>query len=113
MHQRFLITCSIPVAVLVMAASGGTVHAQSPDRWKMGSESELDPQNSEEPQSAVSREALERLAAFDPEAAQVVELRFFGGLTEEETAVCLGVSSRTVRRSWQVARLWLRKELGE
>lgn len=56
-------------------------------------------------------EALERLAARDPEQARLVELRYFGGLTIEETASVLGVSPATVKRSWMVARAWLRKEL--
>lgn len=52
-------------------------------------------------------EALERLAAMDPAMARVVECRFFGGLTETETAVALGVSRRTVARDWAAARGWL------
>lgn len=56
-------------------------------------------------------EALERLAAFDPEQARLVELRFFGGLTVEETAEALGISPATVKRHWAVARAWLAREL--
>ena len=56
-------------------------------------------------------EALTRLAAFSPRLAQVVELRFFGGLTEEEAAKVLGVTDRTVRREWIKARGWLQQEL--
>ena len=52
-------------------------------------------------------EALNRLEAIHPQAARVVELRFFGGLTEEECAKVLGVSSRTIKRSWMTARAWL------
>jgi RNA polymerase sigma factor (TIGR02999 family) len=55
--------------------------------------------------------ALERLAALDPEQARIVELRFFGGLTVEETADELGVSPATVKRHWTVARAWLAREL--
>ncbi|GJG89146.1 DNA-directed RNA polymerase sigma-70 factor [Gemmatimonadetes bacterium T265] len=55
--------------------------------------------------------ALERLAALDPEQARLVELRYFGGLTIEETAGALGVSPATVKREWAVARAWLRREL--
>lgn len=58
-------------------------------------------------------EALTRLADLDPRAARVVELRFFGGLSEVETASYLGVSERTVRNDWSMARAWLRCELGE
>ena len=56
-------------------------------------------------------EALERLAAFDPRRARVVELRYFGGLTMPEIAEALGVSQRTAEGDWFVARAWLRKEL--
>jgi RNA polymerase sigma-70 factor, ECF subfamily len=56
-------------------------------------------------------EALERLARRDPDQARLVELRYFGGLTIEETAAVLGVSPATVKRSWMVARAWLKKEL--
>lgn len=51
--------------------------------------------------------ALERLAEFDPELARVVELRFFGGMSSEEAGEALGVSGRTVERSWRTARAWL------
>lgn len=56
-------------------------------------------------------EALGRLGRLDPEAAGIVELRFFGGLTEQEVAEVLGLSSRTVRRGWRAARIWLAREL--
>lgn len=56
-------------------------------------------------------EALTRLAALDPEQARIVELRFFGGLSVEETAEALGVSPATIKRHWAVARAWLAREL--
>jgi RNA polymerase sigma factor (TIGR02999 family) len=56
-------------------------------------------------------EALRRLAEIDPRKSQLVELRYFGGLSIEETAEVLGVSPATVRRDWSVARAWLRREL--
>ena len=56
-------------------------------------------------------EALDRLAAIDPQQARVVELRFFSGLTVDETAVALGISPKTVKRDWSVARAWLRREI--
>jgi len=55
--------------------------------------------------------ALEKLAAMDREQAHIVELRFFGGLTIEETAEVLGVSPATVKRGWAVARAWLYREI--
>ena len=58
-------------------------------------------------------EALERLAAIDPQQCRVVELRFFSGMSVEETAEVLGVSPRTVKRDWNVAKAWLRREISE
>lgn len=56
-------------------------------------------------------EALEELAKFDERKARIVEMRFFGGLTDEEIAEVLGVTTRTVWRDWKTARLWLFREL--
>lgn len=57
--------------------------------------------------------ALEKLARVDAQLARIVELRFFGGCSVEDTAGALGVSEPTVVRGWRVARMWLRRELGE
>jgi RNA polymerase sigma factor (TIGR02999 family) len=56
--------------------------------------------------------ALTALAAIDPRKGQVVELRFFAGLTEQETAEVLKVSAETVRRDWRLAKAWLLREMG-
>ena len=56
-------------------------------------------------------DALDRLAGLDRRLARVVECRFFGGMTEEETAAALGVTDRTVRRDWAKARAWLHDDL--
>jgi len=56
-------------------------------------------------------DALQALAALDDRKSRVVELRFFGGLTADETAVALQVSSKTVLRDWEFARAWLQQEL--
>jgi RNA polymerase sigma factor (sigma-70 family) len=56
-------------------------------------------------------QALERLEQLDQVQARVVELRFFGGLTVEETAAVLGVSTATVKREWAMAKGWLYREL--
>jgi RNA polymerase sigma factor (TIGR02999 family) len=56
-------------------------------------------------------DALEEFAKLDPRKAKVVELRFFGGMSVEETAAVLGVSSNTVIRDWSLARAWLRREM--
>lgn len=56
-------------------------------------------------------EVLDRLATIDPRQAQIVEMRFFGGLTNTEIAETLEIGERTVAREWQSARLWLYREL--
>jgi RNA polymerase sigma factor (sigma-70 family) len=56
-------------------------------------------------------DALTALAQVDPRRAQVIEMRFFGGLSVEETAAALAVSPQTVMRDWRLARAWLTREL--
>jgi len=58
-------------------------------------------------------EALNRLAELDAQQARIVELRYFAGLTVEETAEALGISPRTVKRDWAMAAAWLRNQLSE
>src|SRR5262245_24751089 len=56
--------------------------------------------------------ALDRLTRLDPRQGRIVELRYFAGLSVEETAQVLEISARTVERDWQVAKMWLREEIG-
>jgi len=56
-------------------------------------------------------QAIERLAAKRPRQAEIVEMRYFGGLTVEETGHALGLSEKTVKREWSAARAWLHREL--
>jgi RNA polymerase sigma factor (TIGR02999 family) len=56
-------------------------------------------------------QALEKLTALDPRQARVVELRYFGGLSVEETAAALDIAPRTVKREWAMAKAWLRVEI--
>jgi RNA polymerase sigma factor (TIGR02999 family) len=60
---------------------------------------------------AMLDESLARLAAVDEQKARVVELRFYAGLTVEQTAAALGVSPSTIARDWQFARVWLHRDL--
>ena len=93
-------------------------HAVSRKREKRGGGAimvTLDPAHpaSTEPASDILEldEALKKLSGFDERKSRVVELRFFGGLSEEETAEVLGTSVRTVQREWSLARAWLFREL--
>lgn len=58
-------------------------------------------------------EAIEKLSELNEQRARIVELRFFGGLTVEETAEAVGISKTTAERQWRVARAWLRREMTE
>jgi RNA polymerase sigma factor (sigma-70 family) len=57
-------------------------------------------------------EALEKLSQADPQAAQLVKLRYFAGLTTDEAAKAMGISSRTAYYAWDYARSWLRDQMG-
>jgi RNA polymerase sigma-70 factor (ECF subfamily) len=73
---------------------------------------ELPDISAENPERLLALEsALTKLDQFDHRQCQVVELRFFGGLTEDESAVVLGISTRTVKRDWRLARTWLYREI--
>lgn len=76
------------------------------DRFEPGDELPLD-------EILVVDEALGRLAEFAPQQTRIVELRYFAGLTVEETAEAVGISPRTVKRDWAIASAWLRAELSQ
>jgi RNA polymerase sigma-70 factor, ECF subfamily len=67
----------------------------------------LAPAPGRDPNVVALDDALTELAAVEPRKSQVVELRYFGGLSVEETATALGISAQTVMRDWNAARLWL------
>jgi len=64
-----------------------------------------------EPEILALDTALDKLARLDQRQSKIVELRFFAGLSEEETGQVLGISARTVKRDWRVAKAWLYSEL--
>jgi RNA polymerase sigma factor (TIGR02999 family) len=68
--------------------------------------------HTQEEVSAIDQ-ALVRLEQIDARQAQIVEMRYFGGLTVEQTAETIGISEATVKREWTLARAWLRRELGK
>ena len=79
------------------------------EAWRVGIKV-VDPQTKTLDLDALDQ-ALDRLAQLDPRQSRIVELRYFGGLTVDETAEVLGMSPKTVRRDWTVARAWLYDEL--
>jgi RNA polymerase sigma factor (TIGR02999 family) len=72
---------------------------------------ELAPAQNPEIDLVALDDALGRLSTLDPQQGRLIELRFFGGLSIEETAVVLGISPATVKREWATARAWMRREL--
>jgi len=94
-------------------------HARSRGREKRGAAPEPIPldqvenaiTDAEAEELVVLDDALTRLERINPRGSDVVQYRFFGGLTLEETAELLGVSTKTVQREWLAARAWLRKEV--
>jgi RNA polymerase sigma factor (TIGR02999 family) len=85
---------------------GGAIHVELSDALSTAVEPALDVLD------AVALDAaLQKLEALDPDQGRIVELRFFGGLTVEETAAALGISPATVKREWAVAKGWLYREL--
>src|SRR5262249_33564179 len=101
-----------------MMRRGGWGYSGSHDRLKRGGEaiqvSFTEAANVPVPQSAdvlALDKALRELEKIDPRKSQIVEMRFFGGLSQEETAEALHVSVATVRRDWSLARAWLSREL--
>jgi len=81
-------------------------HSTAPDLDRLP-----EPGSARATELCVLDEALGSLTEIDPRRAQVIELRFFGGLTDEETAEVLKVSPQTVMRDWRLARAWLSREL--
>ncbi len=91
----------------VAAKRGGALKAPDPERFEAAAAIEIS-----EELLAVD-EALTRLAALDAQQARVVEMRYFGGLTVEETAEALAIAPRTVKRDWAMAKAWLQVEFSE
>jgi len=85
---------------------GGAVHVELNDALSKAADSPLDVLD-----ALALDTALQKLEALDPDQGRIVELRFFGGLTVEETATVLGISPATVKREWAVAKGWLYREL--
>ncbi len=89
---------------------GYTKHGSNPVRVSLSEANQTSKEGSAE--ILAVDQALTRLATLDARKGQIVELRYFGGLSVGETAELLGVSDRTVKREWRWARAWLYQELG-
>ena len=109
--QFFAISAQIMRNILVDAARARGAHKRGGDAVKINVEDA--PLLSPEPDTCILAldDALTAFARIAPRQARVVELRYFGGLSEEEAAAVLKSSPRTVRRDWQFAKAWLQHEL--
>lgn len=109
--QFFAISAQIMRNILVDAARARGAHKRGGEALKVELDDALLP--SPEPAAFVLAldEALTAFSKIAPRQAKVVELRYFGGLSEEETAEILRSSPRTIRRDWQFAKAWLQQEL--
>jgi len=93
--------------ILVDYARGQRAEKRGGDFQKLSLDENIDVSGERAADLVRLDEALERLAELDPQKSRVVELRFFGGLSVEETAEVLGVSAPTVKRQWRMAKAWL------
>jgi RNA polymerase sigma factor (TIGR02999 family) len=107
----FAISAQLMRRVLVDFARAKNANKRGGDNQKITFDEALNVSAEKESELIALDEALEALAALDERQSQIVEMRYFGGMTEEEIAVALDVSTRTVRRDWSIARAWLYREL--
>ena len=105
----FVVASNAMRRILIDAARHRRVRQNGDQRWVENEEITPSPANffNRKIDLLALNEALQELALFDPRAAQIVELRYFGGLTEQEIADVLGVSLATVKRDWASAKTWL------
>ena len=110
--QRSIALCQGTGGVFLVEHARNKNAAKCGGDWERISLTDLkEAASTEDPDLIELDDALHSLATFDPRQSRVVELRYFGGLTIEETAEVLGLSSATVEREWSLARAWLRREL--
>lgn len=97
--------------ILVDHARGQQAEKRGGDVQKISLDENIDVSALRASELVALDEALERLAELDPQKSRLVELRFFGGLSVEETAEVMGVSAPTVKRHWRLAKAWLYGEV--
>ncbi len=99
--------------ILVNHAVAHAAEKRGGEHEKLSLDEAMGSSNPEQVDLIALDEALTELERLDPQQTRIVELRFFGGLTIEETAEALRISPATVKRDWSTARLWLRRELAD
>lgn len=97
--------------ILIDHARGRATAKRGGDLCRVTLDEAVTPISDTDPELLDLDDALRRLAAMDQRQSQIVELRFFGGMTVEEVARVLGVSKTTIETEWRMARAWIRREL--
>jgi RNA polymerase sigma factor (TIGR02999 family) len=97
--------------ILVDHSRANRAHKRGGNEDTLWLDETLMPSPCRAPEVVALDDALNQLAELDARQAKIVEMRFFAGMTEEETGNVLGISVRTVKRDWRVAKAWLFKEL--
>lgn len=110
-NHFYAISAQLMRRILVDAARRKNSQKRGGERVQVTLDDRLNVSDEKETDLIALDEALSMLAELNPRQCQIVELRYFGGLTEEQIAETLEVSSRTVRRDWNLARAWLFREL--
>ena len=109
--QFFSAAAQVMRHILVDYARGRRAFKRGGDYCRLSLNEAIISSEEKDPDLLILNDALERLAAIDAQQSRVVELRVFGGLTVEETAEALGISPRTVKREWSMAKAWLHKQI--
>jgi len=109
--QFFSAAAQVMRHILVDYARSRRAFKRGGDYFRLSLDEAVISSEEKDPDLLILNEALNSLAAIDSQQSRVVELRVFGGLTVEETAEALGVSPRTVKREWSMAKAWLHKQM--
>lgn len=112
-NHFFAISAQLMRRVLVDVARRKNSLKRGGERIQVTLDDRLNVSDEKETDLIALDEAMSMLAELNPRQSQIVELRYFGGLTEEQIADTLEISSRTVRRDWNLARAWLFRELNQ
>lgn len=112
-NHFFAISAQLMRRVLVDVARRKNSLKRGGERVQVTLDDKLNVSDEKETDLIALDEAMSLLAELNPRQSQIVELRYFGGLTEEQIADTLEISSRTVRRDWNLARAWLFRELNQ
>ena len=107
----FAVAAQVMRRILVDHARAHRAEKRGGEREKIAFDEALAPSDEKAVDLIALDDALHDLGQFDPRQSRIVELRFFGGLTNEEIGEVLEISPRTIKREWRLAKAWLRREI--